>query len=378
MLNASSISLRRMRSLTNKNKKRSIFLVSVGAKTYKLIRSLVTPGDPKDLTYDELANLVQEHYQPKPSVIVQRFRFDTRVQQPGETISVFLAELRRLSEHCEFDSTLDQMLRDRLVCGTSDDKIQRRLLAEPKLTLKRALELAIAIETSEKDALDLKCNNSVQSVGKGDSLVNNLPQKPRDVEQKQKSQDTANIKCSRCDGQHIPSECRFKDAKCHACGKQGHISRACRSKYKGKQKQRRKQFKHKNTWYLSEEKEESNYEDTESVYSMFKFQNEHSALYKVTVLINETPVKMEIDTGAALSVISEDTYKQLCSQGKIPSLKSTEVVLRTYTGEEVKPKGTLDATIYHEGTQLQLPLLVVAGKGPALLGRNWLSKMKLN
>ena len=47
------------------------------------------------------------------------------------------------------------MLRDRLVCGTRD-KIQRRLLAEPKLTLKRALDLAIAIETSEKDVLDLQ------------------------------------------------------------------------------------------------------------------------------------------------------------------------------------------------------------------------------
>ena len=31
-------------------------------------------------------------------------------------------------------------------------------------------------------------------------------------------------KCSRCDGKHNSSKCRFKDAKCHACGKVGHIS----------------------------------------------------------------------------------------------------------------------------------------------------------
>ena len=48
------------------------------------------------------------------------------------------------------------MLRDPIVCGARDNKIQRRLLAEPKLTLKRALDLAIAIETSEKDVLDLQ------------------------------------------------------------------------------------------------------------------------------------------------------------------------------------------------------------------------------
>ena len=61
------------------------------------------------------------------------------------------------------------MLRDPIVCGARDNKIQRRLLAEPKLTLKRPLDLAIAIETSEKDVLDLqKC------MAQGESLVNKL------------------------------------------------------------------------------------------------------------------------------------------------------------------------------------------------------------
>ncbi len=51
---------------------------------------------------------------------------------------------------------------------------------------------------------------------------------------------------------------------------------------------------------------------------MFTFANKHSASYKVTVLVNDTSVEMEIDTGAALSVISEDTYKHFHSQGKLP------------------------------------------------------------
>ena len=121
--------------ITDDAKQRSIFLVSVGAKTYKLIRSLVAPEDPKEKSYADMAKLVQEHFKPKPSVIVERFKFNTRGQQQGETISVFLAELRRLSENCEFGATLDEMLRDRLVCGASDDKIQIRLCAEPNLTL---------------------------------------------------------------------------------------------------------------------------------------------------------------------------------------------------------------------------------------------------
>ena len=104
----------------------------MGAKTYKLIRSLLSPQDPKTRTYEELTKLVQDHYMPRPSTIVQRFKFNSRSQQSGETIPVFVAELRRLSEDCEFGTTLDKILRDRLVCGVRDDKIQRRLLAEPK------------------------------------------------------------------------------------------------------------------------------------------------------------------------------------------------------------------------------------------------------
>ena len=99
--------------IKDKAKQRSIFLVSVGAKTYKLIRSLLAPEDPKNKTYEDLAKLVQDYYMPKPSAIVQRFKFNTRSQQSGESILVFLAELRRLSEHCEFAATLDEMLRDR-------------------------------------------------------------------------------------------------------------------------------------------------------------------------------------------------------------------------------------------------------------------------
>ena len=91
---------------------------------------------------------------------------------------------------------LDEMLRDHLVCGTKDEKIQRHLLAEPKLTLKRILDLAIAIETSERDALDLKKD---KPVGQGDNPVNTLVQKPRDTRQGHQP-DTTNVKCSRCDG----------------------------------------------------------------------------------------------------------------------------------------------------------------------------------
>ena len=37
-------------------------------------------------------------------------------------------------------------------------------------------------------------------------------------------------KCFWCNGDHLGHECRFRDAVCHACGRTGHIQRACRKK----------------------------------------------------------------------------------------------------------------------------------------------------
>ena len=108
-------------AIEDQEKQRSIFLVSVGAKTYKLIRSLVAPGEPKSHTFEELKKLLQDHYQPKPSVIVERFKFNTRCQQPGETIPMYLAELKRLSENCEFGTNLNELLLDRIVTLTFKD-----------------------------------------------------------------------------------------------------------------------------------------------------------------------------------------------------------------------------------------------------------------
>ncbi|KAL1454687.1 hypothetical protein MTO96_043719, partial [Rhipicephalus appendiculatus] len=67
-------------------------------------------------------------------------------QQPGESIADFVADLRRLSEHCEFGVSLEDMLRDRLVCGVRDEALQRRLLAETALDFKKAYEKALAAE----------------------------------------------------------------------------------------------------------------------------------------------------------------------------------------------------------------------------------------
>ena len=130
-------------SITEAVKKRAILLTCIGPSTYRLLRSLVTPDKPDSKTFKDLVAVLKDHYDPKPSPIVERFKFNSRVRRPGESISTFISELRSLAEHCEYGSSLDDMLRDRLVCGINDTQIQRRLLAKKDLTFQLAREEAL-------------------------------------------------------------------------------------------------------------------------------------------------------------------------------------------------------------------------------------------
>jgi len=91
-----------------------------------------------------------------PSVIIERFRINSRNHQQGESVANFIAELRHLTRYCDFGDTLKDMLCDRLVCGIENNRIQRRLLAEPGLTLDKAIEISIAMEAVDHNARDLQ------------------------------------------------------------------------------------------------------------------------------------------------------------------------------------------------------------------------------
>ncbi|XP_053278106.1 uncharacterized protein K02A2.6-like [Pleuronectes platessa] len=84
---------------------------------------------------------------------------------------------------------------------------------------------------------------------------------------------------------------------------------------------------------------------------------------------------MQVDTGAAVSLVSEVVYKE-----KLHHLtpQPTKITLKTYTGETVPVRGIVTVTVKLNKQKVKLPLYIVKGSQPALLGRTWLEKIKLN
>ena len=134
----------------------AVLLTLIGAKTYETLRSLLAPELPRDKPFDELLGVLRKHLDPQPLLITKRFRFYQRSQKTDESIADYIADLRQLSIKCEFGEFLDQALRDRFVCGVRTESIQKKLLTEADLTMKRAQEIAQSIESADKGAKDLK------------------------------------------------------------------------------------------------------------------------------------------------------------------------------------------------------------------------------
>ena len=346
-------------------KRRAILLSVCGAHIYQLVRSLVSPETPADKTFEEIVKLVRDHLTPPSSCIVRRFYFNSRFQKETETVGQFVAELRRLSEYCEFGGSLDEMLRDRLVCGLRDVRVQRRLFAEPKLTFTKAFELAQAAELAEK---------SSQDISRAGTSVNAL--EPRRATADQKADHPA--PCFRCGGRHSASKCHFRSVECHKCGEKGHLARTCRSKEQTVKKQFGNRAGKQSTNLLAEPLEKD--EDVEDMYTLFNVSDVSLAPFRVPMEINKASLEMEVDTGAAASVISEVTYKTLwkekCSER--PPLKHTNALLRTYTGERLRILGRISVQVRYQKQEATLGLLVVGGDGPSLLGRDWIGKFRFS
>ena len=73
--------------IENADQQRAVLLSVCGPTTYRLIRNLVAPKKPTELKFAELVEVLQKHYNPKPSVIVQCYRFNTCNRLTGETIA---------------------------------------------------------------------------------------------------------------------------------------------------------------------------------------------------------------------------------------------------------------------------------------------------
>ena len=340
-------------------KKKAILLSSCGRGAYRLIKKLLLPKKVAEETYKNICNKLNAHFNPKPSEIVQRFRFYKRDRRDGEPISEFVAELRHLSNGCEFADTLDKMLRDRLVLGVNDEALQQRLLEESALTFESAFEKCQAWDAARNNAKEIlrPASDAAYATDAVQHTRHSVPAR----NDKQYEQQWRQKACFRClSRRHAPAKCPFKDKSCFRCGKTGHVAKACKT---------HPMESHAHSKYIEPE--------SESNYHLYRLKTLEKVPPITTVVkVNGCDLDMEIDTGSSLTLVSAATFGKI---GDSRDLEKTFLRVKTYSGEVLPVLGRL--TVRVEALNVpaaDLPLTVVAGKGPSLLGRDWLRELRID
>jgi hypothetical protein len=119
----------------------AIFLNAVGEDGRELFNTFsLSQEEKKD--FDTVFQAFEDHCVPKTKVVYERYCFYKRDQRDGEPFDNFLMDIRKLVKTCKFgtDEQTDSMLRDRIVLGVCDPKLQEKLLQMDDLNYDKAVD----------------------------------------------------------------------------------------------------------------------------------------------------------------------------------------------------------------------------------------------
>ena len=79
-----------------------------------------------------------------------------------------------------------------------------------------------------------------------------------------------------------------------------------------------------------------------------------------------------------MTILTQAEYANLQCKENISKLGKCSVSLKTYTGERVETLGVAKVNVVYNDIVKQLPVVVVAAKGPNLLGRGWIRELAVD
>ena len=321
-------------------------------EVYSTFTGWAAVGDSSKI--DPVLNKFEEYCKPRKNIPFERYRFNRRTQESGESYDQYRTSLRQLAESCDFATiTPDEILRDRLVFGIRDAKARERLLREPKLSLDKTDEICRAAESM---VVQLKLVE-----GSAGSLVNAV--KEESASQQAAHKEGSNTrKCWNCGRKHDFQKrelCPAYGKTCNKCHKPNHFAIKCRSKATPKSVK------------VVEESEEicqTHVSGTPMDDSQF-----------VTVkLENGSFLRFQADTGAQCNVVPVHLYKKATKDFSLSKVTPCQSKITAYGGTTIPVVGSTLLRVWRGETSCRLDCKIVSHSNVRpLLGRKACLHMKI-
>lgn len=339
---------------------------------------------------DDIACLLEKfdsHFGTKPNITMSRYKFFTRSQDVGESIDQYVTALRVLSQSCEFAELRDGLIRDKIVCGIASNMVRDRLLRTDELTLQRAIQICQAAEISQEEGRCIDGGDGTEKIQvnevwgqAGNSGARGTRRSAgrrgawrRGGSRAAPARPAHRAPCGTCGSGRCPGNerCPARSAICYVCDNKGHFSMVCPQKVQVNKK----------VYDISAQSDVS--EDLSSSEELFyvntlsedEILNKATKEWIETVKCNGKQMKLKIDTGSMLNVISKTEYLRLgLSMG---NLKPYTKRVHSFTGNRLPIVGTDDIAIIYDNINYVLPFVIADFNCQTVLGLEGCCSLKL-
>ena len=205
-------------------------LVSVADdETLKIIDQLPYGSPPDRKKLNKVLELLEKHCLQDVNVLHERHRFNQRRQGEDEPIDKCVRDLRTLATTCEFvqdgKNFTEQMIRDRLVCGMTSARVQKRLLAKGDPALAECVKECRTTAATSCQAAEI--HTTMSKVKQEPS-----EQETRDILYTQQagprrpsySNSGLGTACKFCNRQRGKRNCPAFGQVCRSCGRRNHFA----------------------------------------------------------------------------------------------------------------------------------------------------------
>ena len=306
--------------------------------SFEFPEAVGTEPDPSKVIKTVLDKF-DKHFAPRKNLLADRYKFRNCVQQPGESLDVFITRMKILCKECEYGTRKEDDLRDQLVFGCRDDALRDKFFEEQDLTFAGAVKICVDYEASRKQMAVFR--------GQGNETVNKMthkqPKKPnRDTTSEPTSRERGAARpkelreCKFCGQRHVwkKEACPAFGKSCTACGYKNHFAIKCTTKNKQSSSSDRPKSRPKSRKVNSvqEYHEESDQEIQYVMNIASGPSNETSKAIMTTMEVDGKEVRFQVDCGASVNVIP----RHLIPNTK---LEPCNTVLFMWNSSKIKPLG---------------------------------------
>ena len=343
-------------------------------------------------------NLLEAEFKPKGNKLLSVIELWTRSKQGSKTLNEWLTYVYNLVESCDYGDSNERIIRDVLIIGCNSDKAKDKIVRQGEknklqdvieiLQLEDSTRQTLTEMTSTTQKIHYASYEKKKGTGKKQKFQSNSNSSSSSSSgQKQDSTGSQKL-CYRCSKNYTKGHekvCKALNAKCNACGVEGHFEIACKKSGNFPKKSSSKFQKPGSTGRMNiasaveEPALQADFFDEKGILKEYK----PKSMYVLSGTSDDKPIMIEFgcgltplsfdrkltlqaDTGADMNAINKKTFDELFPDVE---LEESTHILQNFDKRLIKPIGSFRCFLRWKGHKYRVKFEVMGIETPNLLSR---------